>query len=266
MNKELEEIKKELISYLQSLHDKTFDFYPTGELVPIQRNIFNEMKFINKGSFIEEVRYIYLVNKEQLDVLLDIQAKADSLSIDDSKNPLKDLISFKNPANPAWSIANEIKQKKKSSTVTNKTLIMERLPGKFAAYKNIERDKLNKQLLEGSINNETHARDMDRLNKELDEVEAKVKNILENPQDFKIRFATYERYEYYAYLYLNYYKAKENFPEPSESVFLREDVANIIYYIQDLNRNDNFKPSASVLRFIKEASHLFSDVYVKENK
>jgi len=207
---------------------------------------------------------LYLVNQNTINSILELELSVRADNIEngiEKKNHFYDYAKIINPQFPAFKYTLSMKHKKKE--IFDPEKVRKALPAEFEIWKNKSRVILERQIKEEdtSISDE-HAKLLRaNLEKEIDEAQLKIDEVLLNFHSYNVVISTFEDYTYYPALYfvmeLNDGKLK-----PSDT-HLRKDVPNILFYHDDrpysqLRANDRMS------RIINDFDRFAGSVYIKE--
>jgi len=248
----MEQIKEELEKILGTLIPKSYSY----------------LKEDKKGEEKSCDCVVYFSDSDTYKKLLVLENRArDILNIEKEsrKKSLYNLVNLVNTNRPSYRNI-KFKVKHKYMTISDKTKCMNRIPALFDIYKKTQL-KRAKEYIKDFVYNKKHGdKILFELSAELEEKEIAMTEILNNSSDYDLLISTANRKLVYPHYYCNFIDNEKGGKKGSEDFYLRSEVPNVILYTPLENDDDNFRPSATVLQFIKEGSEIFDKVYCKKKK
>ncbi len=229
------------------------------------QNIHQELAEILKDS--KRIDYqgitLYLVKKEVLDKVLLLEMRVIAENEDKGikkRNHFYDYAKIINPQYPAYKYTLLMKHKKKE--IFNPAKVKKALPAEFEIWKNKSRADLEKKIKneETAITKEYGKVLRDRLEKEIEVTEKKIREVLNDFDSYDVVISTFEHYTYYPALYFVMEIDGKNVPKDTH---LRQDVPNILWFwdnrpFTELRANDRMS------RIIQTFDRYCDSIYIKK--
>ena len=229
------------------------------------QNIHQELAEILKDS--KRIDYqgiaLYLVEKEVLDKVLLLEMRVIAENEDKGikkRNHFYDYAKIINPQYPAYKYTLLMKHKKKE--IFNPAKVKKALPAEFEIWKNKSRADLEKKIKneETAITKEYGKVLRDRLEKEIEVTEKKIREVLNDFDSYDVVISTFEHYTYYPALYFVMEIDGKNVPKDTH---LRQDVPNILWFwdnrpFTELRANDRMS------RIIQTFDRYCDSIYIKK--
>jgi len=177
---------------------------------------------------------LYLLNEHELQQVLQLELTVRANEIEkgiEKKNYFYDYAKIINPEHYAFKYTLSMKHKKKE--IFDPEKVRKSLPAEFQIWKNKSRVELENEIKnpDSAITDDQAKKLRAELEKEIEQSEKKVQEVLENYDNYDVIITTYEQYTYYPALY--YVMELENGKTKASDTHLRKDVPNLLWFYDE---------------------------------
>lgn len=205
---------------------------------------------------------LYLLNHSEITSVLELEltVRADNLNNGiEKRNHFYEYAKIINPEYPAFKYTLSMKHKKKE--IFDPVKVKKAIPAEFEIWKNKARLELQKEIdaEDSSITDSQAKKFKEDLEKEIVISEKKLKEVLDNYEEFDVVISTFEQYTYYPALY--YVMELPNGKTKSADTHLRKDVPNLLFY-HDERPYSELRANDRMSRIIQTFDRYCENIYI----